>query len=86
MYRNRCFVFFFCFVCEITRESEKCKFNGGVYQFRIWRQNFMKVPIWPSIQLGVIGKQIYNRCGMGIFSDIVGENVIVYERTVDTAF
>ena len=24
MYRNRCFVFCFCFVCEINRESEKC--------------------------------------------------------------
>ena len=24
MYRNRCFVYCFCFVCEITRESETC--------------------------------------------------------------
>ena len=40
MYRNRCFVFCFCFVREITRESEKYNLIEACTNNDIWRHKF----------------------------------------------
>ena len=45
MYRNRCFVFCFCFVCEITRESEKSNLIEACTNSASGDRNFVIVPI-----------------------------------------
>ena len=64
MYRNRGYVFYFCFVCEITRESEKCNLMEACTNSASGDRNFLIMSITSHVPCTIKWSQMSASLGV----------------------